>query len=272
MALLLLFSLSTVTIRVPNRLTSLVEAPFISVPGELSKIKPKFSLSLVCRLLNLSIIDWCSGVRGVSKRRKEKKKPRRGHKFLQRAPGLVHAHTPQNIPTKRTTCISQSGCYHQKPEYEGTLIDSYVSVVDAERRTCRLDGLFFALFLFPVNRRHPLSTMFPLIWNLSTIKPRFSLSSGCQPLTLLARSGPVRREISLAERDTIIFLRQLLPTALLLLVFCRALFCRRAAEDVVSFIHPRTRQRVNVLSRNHFPELVKTLHYVLHMWFAQQCP
>ena len=47
-----------------NRLTSFVEALFISVPGELSKIKPKFSLSPACRLLNLSIIDWCRGVRG----------------------------------------------------------------------------------------------------------------------------------------------------------------------------------------------------------------
>ena len=44
-----------------NALTRLVEPFFISVPGKVSKIKPKISLSLACRSLNLSMIDWCGG-------------------------------------------------------------------------------------------------------------------------------------------------------------------------------------------------------------------
>ena len=186
-----------------KRLTSLGEALFISVPGELSKIKPKFSLSLACRLFNLSIIDWCRGVRGSGgSRRKKKRKSREGVVNFSEGHQASYTHTPQTIPTRRTTCISQSGCYRQKPDYEGTLIDYGFC---GRRRTTNMPlaslGFFFSFALFSFSSQsstpfcQPCSPSFKICQRLN---PVFLCPAAVNHLPCSRWPGrsEVRREIS----------------------------------------------------------------------------
>lgn len=49
------------TLRQVNASTAVVEPFFSPVPGELSKIKRKLSLSMACRMLTCRRIFWCRG-------------------------------------------------------------------------------------------------------------------------------------------------------------------------------------------------------------------
>jgi hypothetical protein len=118
-----------------------------------------------------------------------KENPRSNEKVLL-SHHASHTLTPQQFPPKITKCKYRSKPYHQKVrthEHQLTL-NVYASVVNTERRICRLGfSAFLCTFLVSTylvdtlcQQKH---LVLSVIWDVSIIKHKFSLSSGCQPFT-----------------------------------------------------------------------------------------